>query len=235
MHETDAPDFNKARGFLIGFSLVVFLLWFFGADLTKFKLLGNEIDLHKNVQHVWLMLAIVNSYLWFRFLQRLPEGRVCIDKRMHEILDESLVAWCKVTHHRQAFRKASQELRKEEGANAPKLKRVLASGHLAYKMTLKEDEKQGLGSPDGPWSYGYPLRAKVELHLTKITTRGTIYGGLGYDAQPSKIAYIAIRGYAFIKGAVVHSWFSDNWWPLIFGCVSIAVALHTWCLVNWPV
>ena len=33
MGETDTPDFNKARGYLIGFSTVVLLLWYFGADL----------------------------------------------------------------------------------------------------------------------------------------------------------------------------------------------------------
>lgn len=32
MHETDAPDVNKARRFLIGDSVLVLLLWFFGAD-----------------------------------------------------------------------------------------------------------------------------------------------------------------------------------------------------------
>lgn len=89
--ETDTPDFNKARGYLIGFSTVVLLLWYFGADLSTFKLLGNEIRLKENVQNVWMVLAGINAYLWLRLYQRTPEGSFRFDLTMHDLYEKTLI------------------------------------------------------------------------------------------------------------------------------------------------
>jgi len=234
MGDTDSPDFNKARGFLIGYSMVVMLLWFFGADLTKFKLMGNEIALHQNIQHVWVVIAMINIYLWFRFLQRLPERGLGFDEKMHEVLDECLIASCRLFHKRRAFKRAANEV--AEGSDG-KLLRLKMSGHLPYRDNLEQEQGRGEFSPTGPWDYSYPNRAKVHFSFTRTIDGPERFsisvGGNGYEAIPSKTLYRATIAYAFVKGAVGKSWFTDNIWPLMFGCFSIGAAIFKWLQINY--
>lgn len=232
MGDTDSPDFNKARGFLIGYSVAVTLLWFFGADLTQFKLMGNEISLRQNIQHVWLVIAVINVYLWFRFFQRLPKRGLRFDDKMHEILDETLINMCRAFHKRRAFNHAAAD------GNDAKLISLKMSGSLSYRDDLEQEQGREFG-PTGPWDYSYPYRAKVWFRLTKIYEGGTqpiiSEGGNGYEAIPSKTLYRAAVAYAFAKGVVGLSWFTDNIWPLMLGCFSISAALYKWWQINHAV
>lgn len=232
MGDTDTPDFNKARGFLIGYSVVVILLWFFGADLSQFKLMGNEISLRQNIQHVWIVIAVINIYLWFRFFQRLPKGGLRFDENMHNTLDNALINVCRTIHKGRAFKRVAAEAAEE---NDGKLISMRMSGTLSYRDDLRELGGREFG-PTGPWDYSYPHRAKVWFSLTKIYERGrervTSHGGRGYEAIPSKMLYMAVVTYVFVKGAIGLSWFTDNIWPLVLGCFSIGVALHKWWQIN---
>lgn len=235
MHDVDSPDFNKARGFLIGYSLVVVLLWFFGADLTKFKLMGNEVDLYKHTQHVWGVIALINVYLWFRFFQRLPKRALRFDERMHDLLDGCLVSACRLLHKRKAFRREAKMLADEDGS---KLDRLVMDGHLPYRVEMEQKEGAGTYDPLHPWNYSYPKRAQVDFSLTKYSIHEgrtvTGIGGNGYQARPSRAEYRVIVTCAFLKGAVCHSWFSDNIGPLLFGAISSLVAAVHWWQVNHP-
>ncbi|ROO35369.1 hypothetical protein BIV08_04240 [Pseudomonas sp. AF76] len=232
MGDTDSPDFNKARGFLIGYSLVVALLWFFGADLTQFKLMGNEIYLKENIRHVWLVIALINFYLWIRFLQRLPKRGLRFDENMHEALDAALIKICSIVHKRVAFRKAASEgVEKNEG----ELVNLQLSGVLSYRDELEHERGREFG-PTGPWDYSYPYRAKVNFSMyKKFDKNGEIvnsYGASSYEATPNLILYRAAVVYAFLKGVVGLTWFTDNVWPLLFGCLSIGVAVFKWWQIN---
>ncbi|XVO85977.1 hypothetical protein ACQ9Y2_19750 [Pseudomonas palleroniana] len=229
MGDTDSPDFNKARGFLIGYSVAVTLLWFFGANLNQFKLMGNEISLRQNIQHVWIVIAIINVYLWFRFFQRLPKRALRFDDKMHEILDETLISMCHAFHKRRAFKCA------DDNDNEAKLISLKMWGSLPYRDDLEQEQGREFG-PTGPWDYSYPYRAKVWFRLTKTYDGSNqpmiAEGGNGYEATPSKTLYRAAVTYAFVKGAVRLSWFTDNIWPLLLGCFSISMALYKWWQIN---
>ncbi|WP_052739344.1 hypothetical protein [Pseudomonas syringae pv. coryli] len=69
----DEGDFKKARGMLLSFSSLLIALWFFGADLKTVSLLGTKVAFTKNLQHVWLVALVANSYLMLRFYQHAPE------------------------------------------------------------------------------------------------------------------------------------------------------------------
>lgn len=232
MHETDAPDVNKARGFLIGYSVLVLLLWFFGANLTEFKLLGNEIKMHQNAQHVWFVLGFINVYLWFRFLQRLPDRALMFDEKMHFILDTMLVSLCKITHRRAAYAFVNERLAGWSACKTPKLAKLEIYGSLDYRDHLQSEEGKGDFAPDGPWSYRYPNRAKVRFSFRTHTVSSTIIGGESYEATPGRSVYSLAILFAFIKGAFVHSWFTDNVLPLLIAVLSIAVAFHRWWQIN---
>lgn len=68
----DEGDFKKARGMLLSFSSLLIALWFFGADLKTVSLLGTKVAFTKNLQHVWLVALVANSYLMLRFYQHSP-------------------------------------------------------------------------------------------------------------------------------------------------------------------
>lgn len=232
MGDTDSPDFNKARGFLVGYSLVVVLLWFFGADLTQFKLMGNEIYLKENIRHVWLVIALINIYLWVRFLQRLPKRGLQFDEDMHLALDNALIKICRFFHKRRAFKEvAAKAIENGEG----RLVSLRMGGVLSYRDELEHERGREHG-PTGPWDYFYPYRAKVWFSLIKVYDKDgnqvTSHGGNGYEAIPSVSLYRAAVIYAFIKGVVGLTWFTDNVWPLLFGFLSTGVAIFKWWQIN---
>jgi hypothetical protein len=232
MHETDSPDVNKARGFLIGYSVLVLLLWFFGADLTEFKLLGNEIKMHQNGQHVWFVLGFINVYLWFRFLQRLPDRALMFDGKMHFILDNMLISLCKMTHRRAAYAFVNERLASWSECKNPKLTKLEIFGSLYYRDNLERDKGNGDFAPDGPWSYRYPSRAKVRFSFRTHTMSSKITGGESYEAMPGRLVYSLAILLAFIKGALVHSWFTDNVLPLLVAILTIGAAFDKWWQIN---
>jgi len=232
MGDTDSPDFNKARGFLIGYSLVVALLWFFGADLTQFKLMGNEIYLKENIRHVWLVIAVINGYLLLRFFQRLPKRGLRFDESMHEALDAALIRVCVILHRRLAFKQAASDgVEKGEG----KLVSLKMSGNLAYRDELEHERGREFG-PTGPWDYVYPYRAKVWFSMNKVFDKNgqiiSSHGGNSYEVVPSVTSYRVAVAYAFLKGVVGLTWFTDNVWPLLFGCLSTGIAVYKWWQVH---
>ncbi|MDR6961425.1 hypothetical protein J2W43_005438 [Pseudomonas brassicacearum] len=232
MGDTDTPDFNKTRGFLIGFSVVVLLLWFFGADLTRFKLLGNEVDLRENILHVWGVIALSNFYLWLRFFQRIPRRGLRFDEQMHVLLDDCLITACRFRYKSDAFKIAGLDVE----SDGDKLIKVKMSGYMPYRTELDQEKDRGEYGPTGPWDYEFPNRARVQFSFTKTIMSGEqvgfSHGGRGYEAKPSKTLYRATVIYTFLKGAIVHSWFTDNIWPLVIGCITTVLALFNWLQLN---
>lgn len=232
MGDTDTPDFNKARGFLIAFSVVVLLLWFFGADMTRFKLLGNEVDLRENILHVWGVIGISNFYLWLRFFQRIPRRGLRFDEQMHVLLDECLISVCRLRDRGSVFKAAALDAESE----GDKLVELKMKGYMPFRTQLEQEKDRGEYAPTGPWDYQFPSRARVEFTLTRtINSEGRVrfsHGGSGHESNPSKTLYRATVLYVFVKGAIVHSWFTDNIWPLLIGGVATVLALTDWLKIN---
>jgi hypothetical protein len=237
MGDTDSPDFNKARGYLIGFSVVVLLLWYFGADLSSFKLLGNEIKLNENVENVWLVLASINAYLWFRLYQRMPAGSFSFDMAMHELYDSSLINLSRRVYNKKMRRRALDGV--EDGVDGtPEIKMMKfgASGKMAYLARLpkksEESEKSSVATIQGmPYSY------RNEICFTLYTAcliDGSEHNSRGktYIKTPHRLLAYMVKSYVFVKGALLSPWFADHIVPLILGVFAVCVAIFKWWQIN---
>jgi len=230
VHEVDSPDYNKARGFLIGFSLLVLLLWFFGIDIAKLKVMGSQLELHRNSEYVWLIVALINAYLLLRFFQRLPDRALKPDENMHKVLDECLVSICRRFYKRDAIRFAQKEMEDDEGGPV-EIGRLRMGGILVYHQEMEKMQAEAYGAKH-PWNYSYPERAEISYSLTKRYSKGDEWriasGGRRYEITPNRTLYALIYSYAFLKGMAGKPWFTDNVCPLLFGVVSISIAFAEW-------
>ncbi|MEG8203862.1 hypothetical protein SE916_11005 [Pseudomonas sp. 5FOS] len=240
MGETDTPDFNKARSYLIGFSTVVLLLWYFGADLSTFKLLGNEIKLKENVQNVWMVLAGINTYLWVRLYQRTPEGSFRFDLAMHELYDKTLVAVMRRLQKKQMRSHAMKLITRTPGTVEGKVN--LLSFNPKGKMTYADRQPPpGAEPPDKltvirklDSNTRNEIRYTFYIHYTVGNSDHHQHGGEAFTTTPSGLVARLVKWYVFARGAIVSPWFFDHVTPFLLGCMSIGVALFNWYQINFP-
>ncbi|ETK18223.1 hypothetical protein H097_12998 [Pseudomonas sp. FH4] len=240
MGETDTPDFNKARGYLIGFSTVVLLLWYFGADLSAFKLLGNEVKLKENVQNVWMVLAGINAYLWVRLYQRTPEGSFRFDVSMHDLYEKTLISVVK-HQRRKKMRAHVLELFEQSPGTVDgdfKLISFNPKGRMTHydKSPPKSSEladrlamlRKLHKTARNEICYSFYIHYKVgdsEHHLS---------GGQTYPTTPSLLTATLVKGYVFARGVIVSPWFFDHVTPFVLGGLGVGVALFNWWQINYP-
>ncbi|MBV7552252.1 hypothetical protein KW841_07830 [Pseudomonas sp. PDM28] len=240
MGDTDSPDFNKARGYLIGFSVTVLLLWYFGADLSSFKLLGNEIKLNENVENVWLVLASINGYLWFRFCHRMPVGGLKFDMAMHELYDRSLISLSARIYKKQMSALVLDDVKAGvEGTPEITMLKISASGRMTY---LDNISRQDQGSEESPIvkirEMPYPYRNQIRFALhTQCLVNGAEHRFIGklYTKIPYRMLAYLVKGYVFVKGALLSPWFADHIVPLILGALAVCVASYKWWQINHAV
>lgn len=239
MGETDTPDFNKARGYLLGFSTVVLLLWYFGADLSTFKLLGNEIKLKENVKNVWLVLAGINVYLWLRFYQRTPAGSFRFDLPMHELYEKVLIHVARRVNRKRILGHVIEQIASMTEA-APEefsLKRFNAKGVMTYfdyaprreidiqdrLARIRDLDSASRNEIKYAFYIQYMFR-EVEHNLTGCQT---------IKVSPSRLIVIPVKWYVFVRGALVSPWFFDHVTPFVLGGTSICIALFNWWQINY--
>lgn len=229
----DGRDFNKARGFLLTYSALVLALWYFGADLTQFKLMGNEVQLHQRTNSVWLVLAALNAYFWFRCYQRIPLNGLNFDKEMDSLYEASL-RWVALTLGRRKLKKeVVGEVAKRSREGAPFNIKSYAA-HFSYRPTPDKSKRQG----------GMGLKSRILLHEYQVK----MYLKAKYVCQSDKgwlegeatryfvmnVAYTwLIKFFTVLRGAFVTPWFTDYVAPLLFGFVSTAFALWKWYSINF--
>jgi hypothetical protein len=234
----DGGDFKKARGFLLTYSAVILALWFFGANLTAFKLMGTEIRLEHRTNSVWLVLACLNIYFWFRFIQHIPRGGFRFDDGMNQIYDDSLqkaAAWRK--HFE--LRKRVKAVHTEKHAPHEKTKFTRGSAYLTCYERLREDRRD---QPEGEITlHDYSRENRTEMRVSAYyhyTMNGEwrTFGDHVHIANytPSKPFSWTIKAYALLKGAFIAPWFTDHIAPLLVGIFSTSVAFWNWWQVNHP-
>lgn len=227
MNDLDVSDFNKARSFLLAWSILVFCLWFFGADLTAFKLLGNEIKLTKNVSEVWLLLGCANAYLWFRYLQMVPKGGFNFDGDMNEVYDDVLRWWVAI---RLVFFDRWRIKYQQHKLNGFKVKIYRSSAVMRRFNVVSK------GAAVPPYRLNLPDRAAMDVsYLYQITQEkgGTIEGwGFGSGVQPNAFLAAALKVVAFVKGIFVVPWFTTYLLPVLVGSGATVLAIDQWWLIN---
>lgn len=232
----DEGDFKKARGFLLTYSALVLALWYFGADMTQFKLMGNEIRLHQRTDSVWLVLATLNLYFWFRFYQHIPRNGLYFDGPMNDIYDKTLAWTAKKLKRRAIKRRVADEFASKHD---PSEKMRLNSFYgEATALSSLEDEIKIQGN-DAPQLHqvSRKFRTAVWLSATYVhTDKGkwipfpvaVSYG----EYNPSVAVAWSVKTFAILRGAFVTPWFTNHIAPLVFGGISTGFALWKWWNMN---
>lgn len=231
----DEGDFKKARGFLLTYSALVLALWYFGADLTQFKLMGNEIKLHQRTESVWLVLAALNAYFWFRFYQRIPPKGLHFDSEMQKLYSstlEKLAIWLGGNRFKQNLTDQIQS----SGLSFVEFELInygAQGGKLYSRVSTPTPGVKTLKS------YFYSLRREVGISLVaSYRFRGE--GGWQRSTIPFQyIHYLgphvawSVKGLTIVRGAFITPWFTDHIAPLILGGISTGFALWKWYDMNF--
>ncbi|MDH0640380.1 hypothetical protein N5D52_25995 [Pseudomonas sp. GD03860] len=239
MNDLDSPDFAKARGFLIGFSSIALVLWFFGVELTTLKVLGLEIVPKRNASHSWLLMALVNAYLCFRFYQRIPDNKCHFDDRMNKIYDEAL-GWFALFFYR-------REMKRESSKGLASLYSTLTFSRVdfvsyGYVVTCHNKLERLRSKPnaneDVPslWEVDREYRTNLNLHCF---ISGSVEGKDEHQTlkmQFQKTMPVALtwmcKAFAIFRGMFVTPWFTDNWLPLVLGAAAVGVAVQRWLVIS---
>lgn len=233
----DGGDFKKARGFLLTYSLVVLALWFFGANLTAFKLMGTEIRLEHRTNSVWLVLACLNAYFWFRFVQHIPTGGLRFDKQMNHLYDKALARSAVWMKHRE-IRNEVERSRVENHGPSEKAKLIRGYAHLTCYDRMKKDQNEQPESDIELHEYSRENRTEMKVsgyyHFTNSGNwaRSGNYVRLG-EYRPNKYLTWTVKTYVLVKGAFIRPWFTDHIAPLLIGGSSTSLALWKWYDINF--
>ncbi|MCY1192031.1 hypothetical protein D9M72_32850 [compost metagenome] len=239
MNDIDSPDFAKARGFLIGFSSVALVLWFYGVDLTTIKFFGLEVVPRRNANHSWGIIAIVTLYLCFRFYQRMPEYASSFDTRMNAVYDQALgwvaLAWYRSELYREGIKFLLEAYPKVE-------KKSIRVDSRYYTITCHqklEDERMNASSHRRVRQ----IHELSRVYRTTLTVSGFFIGESGprdnwcsrhfhlEKTMPAVITW-SCKTFALARGVFVTPWFTDNWLPLVLGAAAVGVAMHRWLAIN---
>ncbi|MCM2377839.1 hypothetical protein [Pseudomonas marginalis] len=232
----DEGDFKKARGFLLTYSALVLALWYFGADLTQFKLMGNEVQLHQRTNSVWLVLATINLYFWMRFYQRVPKLGLYFDGPMNEIYDQALV-WIGVKLKRRELDKIA---RAEFAVHRDESGEMQINGHggsaTVHGVLEEQYRKDGDNTPE-LHEVTRATRTKLNLYAAYTFTENgewRPFSGFGrLDYEPNAFLTWTVKAYAIVRGALVTPWFTDHIAPLILGGISTSIAVWKWFDMNF--
>nr|WP_233100832.1 hypothetical protein [Pseudomonas sp. MF6768] len=226
---------------MIGFSTVVLLLWYFGADLSAFKLLGNEVKLKENVQNVWMVLAGINAYLWVRLYQRTPEGSFRFDLPMHALYEKALIEVVERLRRKEMREHVLEQIQNTPESDVGEFKLVNFNprGRMTYheKILPKDislpDRLAMVRGLDG--ATRNEIRYSFYIHYTfGESSKRHLSGGRVFTVTPSRFIARLVKWYVFARGAIVSPWFFDHVTPFVWGGMSISVALFNWWQINYP-
>lgn len=234
----DEGDFKKARGFLLTYSCLVVGLWYFKAELTQFNLMGVTLAFAHRKESIWLVVALVNAYFWFRFYQRLPRNALYFDGAMNDLYDRSL-GWVAGKWNRRGLKRLAEQAFARQGAPAE-----LFKIHGYYGTAVA---KKRLGDADRDHGDEVPELHQVSRQFRTMTYVRVAYSYRvegkripwpeyeGFDYQPGAFIALAVKTFVIMRGAFITPWFTDYVAPLALGFISTGVALYRWWEVNFAV
>jgi len=226
----DEGDFKKARGFLLTYSALVLALWYFGANLTQFKLMGNEVQLHQRTTSAWLVLAVVNIYFWTRCYQRVPSYGLYFDSAMNKLYDNALEQVATKFKHKALMKEVRDDFLKKYDPNA---EMKISSKIIKVKVNEhdRDDQTSELRKLSRTARTAVVLHATYEIKENSFWREYAGFGRLIYE--PSALITWPIKIFVIARGAFVTPWFTDHVAPLALGGMSTILALWKWCDVNF--
>lgn len=235
MSELDEPSFPKARSLLLAYSGVVLALWFFGAKLEQFQLMGTAIQLNERVDQAWLILALLNLYLLVRYCQRLPKFALKFDDAMNDLYDIGLKRTAVALRHFAMKRDMRNRfIEKPNGPTAHKFAYGTARLMCHYNLQLEnERHPEGADIRYVSRSYRTEMKLSYEYRLVGGSEENHFNQSRQFETYiPSFFTNLLIKASVIVQGAFVTPWFTDFVAPLIFGAGSTLAAVYMYLRLN---
>jgi len=219
-------DFKKARAFLLTYSTLLLLLWYFSVDLRTFSFLGVSIGIRDNIQHIHLVAALGNLYFLIRFYQKSPRGCFKFNEDMISVFESALKT---ITPHAYVSRLADA-MYKSIGQTEDKIKLLKIYKQVTMRHQLPDDHSSIL-------KYIYyrdPELAKrtelsIDISFAFIADGKELSHILRNELiVPNMFLIKSCQIYTIVKGSLVTSWFTDYVLPVLYGLVAITLFINTW-------
>ena len=223
-------DFKKARAFLLAYSTLILLLWYFSVDLRAFSFLGVPIGIRDNIKNVHLVAAIGNAYFLLRYFQKAPKGSFKLSDEMIVVFEDTLkalVPYAYISRLNSLMRSVVDS--KDARIEYRTLEKKVTMGHQ-----LSKDRTSIINF----WYWGNAdLARRVEVSIDI----GFMYAKDGHKQVgrvederiiPAYTLVLICQAYAFVKGSLTTSWFTDYILPVIYALAAIGVFLNAWWRIN---
>lgn len=245
MDETDTLDKNKSRGFLIGYSSILLALYYFNADLSTIKLLGNEIKLQNNIKSIWLVLAFINAYLILRYVQRLPTNWWRFDNEMQEKCDEWIKVICKIRHKRKISEKLTYLIKKRHNHafnfdtstvnitdTKPYPNFVPCTEEFNGNSVIKFSTETRNHNIKNQERFVLIQQIRANYQVEGNGKQGTFTEDYKIQTIANKPMKACITMLTILTGAIYKPWFCDIVAPIIMGLFSTAFSMLKWAQTN---
>ncbi|NMX69898.1 hypothetical protein HBO15_21325 [Pseudomonas sp. WS 5111] len=223
-------DFKKARAFLLAYSTLILLLWYFSVDLRAFSFLGVPIGIRDNINNVHLVAAIGNAYFLLRFFQKAPKGSFKLNDEMITVFEETLKF---IVPYAYILRLISWMRPGKDVGNMSIEYRTIDK-----KVTMGHQLSRNRTSILNFWYWGNSdLAQRVEISIDLgffyvKDGRRQVGRVLGKRIIPAYALVLICQIYAFVKGSLTTSWFTDYILPIVYALAAIGVFVNTWWQVN---
>ena len=223
-------DFKKARAFLLAYSTLILLLWYFSVDLRAFSFLGVPIGIRDNIKNVHLVAAIGNAYFLLRFLQKAPKGSFKLNEEMTSVFEaalKTLVPYAYIFKFYSWMRSV---------VNSPDA--IIHPSRIERKITMGHQLSKDRTSVINFWYWGnsdLARRVEVSIDIAFMYTKdGYKQIGRVPDKRiiPAYTLVLICQTYAFVKGSLTTSWFTDYILPIVYALAAIGVFVITWWRIN---
>lgn len=219
--DVDEGSFKKSRSLLLAFSSLVLILWYFKAELSTISVLGNSVRFTANIEHVWLLLAMVNAYLLLRFVQHLPDGWQQQGAKVEKYFESMLIHLLRITRARENYQVARADLeRTSVNVEISKVK-VCPEGQMAYRSYDPQSGTVAGTKGEHEVIFSLPLSWLAD---------GVEFSGTGTTnkVKPGLALILICRVMSFAKGMLLAPWFTEYIFPLLFASVAATVAMSRW-------
>lgn len=223
----DEGSFKKARSFLMVFSTMLLVLWYFEAEMSTLSLLGNSIKFTANTHNLWLVLALANLYFFCRYIQHLPEDWRKPGRDFEALFDSTL---CRVTQIlcRRMLRVAAWENFKKD---------YDVSGVTDFKVKPSGSRYHARDPRSGHFMFPQAeMKVDFSLPSTWISSNGSPCSseGFGFVVEPPKVVVYYSRVSSFVKGVVLAPWFTEHLFPMLYAACAIGIGFWSWHTVDAP-
>lgn len=218
--DVDEGSFKKTRSFLLFFSGLLVVVWYFDAEMERFSLLGNAVKFGDNVAHLWVVWAIILLYLFGRYVQHLPENWRVLDGRMCEFYANDLVRLTYRSNREQVLAKCREKFEASAYAYVPESYAPVSKGATIGNVTRFELFK---AIDVNRVQFGYSFRCgMIDDPIENFI-----------DFPVSTWVKRWARLSALIKGGLLTPFFTEYIFPMCFAFLALLVTLWSPLVVSF--